>query len=371
MSDGAKLQWSLLLLLVVGQCWFITGQLYEYHYIEESKSWTEAQKYCREYYTDLATISNMTDLERLNESAKTRQESAWIGLRSRNNAKGTWQWSLPGLEFNESEVEWDDDEPNNKGGNENCGAIRYNLKWLDSPCNERKYFVCYDGKTERFIFFRQPKTWSEAQSHCRENQTDLASGPEQLQDPQLRSLAEENSRMWSDVFIGLFRDTWSWSDGSSFSFRRWNNLADITTDRCAMMKEDGEWETDNCNEDKPFFCYDDKVILVQQNLTWEDALYYCREKHRDLVSITDLNDQRWVQERVKNATTEFVWTGLRYTCTLDFWFWVGGEVVTYHNVDPGQKGDSCDMSGAMQRAGKHKWFKRNDMEEFNFLCSEW
>ncbi|XP_061565964.1 killer cell lectin-like receptor subfamily B member 1A [Cololabis saira] len=142
-------------------------------------------------------------------------------------------------------------------------------------------------------------------------------------------------------------------------------------DRCAVMKKDGEWETDDCSKDKPFFCYDDKMILVKQNLTWEDAFYYCRENHRDLVSITDLNDQRWVQERVKNATTEFVWTGLRYTCTLDFWFWVGGEVVTYHNVDSGEKGDHCDMSGAMERAGKHKWFKINDMQEFNFLCSEW
>ncbi|XP_061566039.1 macrophage mannose receptor 1-like [Cololabis saira] len=370
MSDGAKLQWSLLLLLVVDQSWFITGQLYEYHYIKEKKNWTEAQEYCRHKYTDLATISNMTDMERLKKSAKNQQESAWIGLHSLNNTNGTWRWSLPGLEFNESEKKWDEGEPNGQ----NCGGLKKNLKWLDISCDENRSFICYDErKTQRFHFPQQRMNWSEAQRHCRENHTDLASGPEQLNDTELHSLAENNSNDWYDVFIGLFRDTWSWSDGSSFSFRHWNNLAGITTkeDRCAVMKEDGEWETDDCSKDKRFFCYDDKVILVKLNLTWEDALYYCRENHRDLVSITDLNDQRWVQERVKNATTEFVWTGLRYTCTLDFWFWVGGEVVTYHNVDSGEKGDRCDMSGAMQRAGKHKWFKINDMQEFNFLCSEW
>ncbi|XP_061565981.1 C-type mannose receptor 2-like [Cololabis saira] len=370
MSDGAKLQWSLLLLLVVDQSWFITGQLYEYHYIKDKKSWTAAQEYCRDKYTDLATISNMTDMKRLKESAKNQQDSAWIGLHILNNANLTWHWSLPGLEFNESETNWNKNEPNNVGGNENCGGIRKDLEWLDWSCNVEKFFVCYDeGEPERFHFHKQHKTWSEAQSYCRKEHTDLASGLEQLNDPQLkRQLGDKGYG-----FIGLFRDTWSWSDGSSFSFRHWKDLADITMreDRCAVMKEDGEWETDDCSKDKPFFCYDDKVILVKLNLTWEDALYYCRENHRDLVSITDLNDQRWVQERVKNATTEFVWTGLRYTCTLDFWFWVGGEVVTYHNVDSGEKGDRCDMSGAMERAGKHKWFKINDMQEFNFLCSEW
>ncbi|XP_061587309.1 secretory phospholipase A2 receptor-like [Cololabis saira] len=221
-------------------------------------------------------------------------------------------------------------------------------------------------------------TWLEAQSYCRENHTDLASGPHQLKDTQLQQLPElqklNGTEENNHAFIGLYRDTWRWSDGSSFSFRHWRPGSGISTKhiRYVMVEKNGRWTTDESSiSRKPFFCYDDKVILIQQNLTWEDALYYCREKHRDLVSITDLNDQRWVQERVKNATTEYVWMGLRYTCTLDFWFWVGGEVVTYQNVDPGQKGDHCDMSGAMQRAGKHKWFKKNDMNEFNFLCSEW
>ncbi|KAK5598470.1 hypothetical protein CRENBAI_010269 [Crenichthys baileyi] len=46
---------------------------------------------------------------------------------------------------------------------------------------------------------------------------------------------------------------------------------------------------------------------------------------------------------------------LRYTCTLDFWFWVGDEVVSYKNWVSDGLVDDCDMSGAMETGGKPQW----------------
>ncbi|KAK5607976.1 hypothetical protein CRENBAI_007264 [Crenichthys baileyi] len=57
-------------------------------------------------------------------------------------------------------------------------------------------------------------------------------------------------------------------------------------------------------------------------MNWEDTLYYCRDHYHGLVTITNLDEQRWVQEKAKNSSTEFVWMGLHYTCALDFWFWL-------------------------------------------------
>ncbi|XP_067435243.1 snaclec 7-like [Thunnus thynnus] len=167
-----------------------------------------------------------------------------------------------------------------------------------------------------------------------------------------------------------------WSDQSPFSFRHWDHSwADILRPnpdkkKCAMttLDETGRWKTDDCGEKKSFFCYDDEVILIRENKTWEEALYYCREKYRDLVSITNLHQQRWVEERAKIADSPFVWLGLRYTCTLDFWFWVSDEVVSYKNWDSDGQKDECDMSGAMKREG-HKWFSRHDNEKYNFICA--
>ncbi|XP_038588643.1 C-type mannose receptor 2-like [Micropterus salmoides] len=114
----------------------------------------------------------------------------------------------------------------------------------------------------------------------------------------------------------------------------------------------------------------DKVILIKESKTWEEASYYCRENYSDLVSITNRHQQRWVQERAKNASTDFVWLGLRYTCTLDFWFWVSNDVVSYTNWAQGEKTDDCGMSGAMDRGGQHQWFKKPDNNKFNFICSK-
>uniref|UniRef100_A0A3B5Q0E4 C-type lectin domain-containing protein n=1 Tax=Xiphophorus maculatus TaxID=8083 RepID=A0A3B5Q0E4_XIPMA len=246
--------------LLPAQCCFIDCQLYEFHYINENKNWTEAQQYCREKHTDLATVTNMKDMKRLINISAGYNTAAWIGLYDQTNGTRTWFWSLPELEFNESETNWNPGEPSDKGiqGSENCGAVYQDLTWLDDGCQKTKYFLCYD----------------------------------------------------------------------------------------------------------------DNVILINQNKTWEDALTYCRENHHDLVTITNMDDQRWIQEKVKKASTDYVWTGLHYACTLDLWFWVSDEMVIYKNWAEGEPMDDCDMSGAMETKRDHQWFKRNDSDLLNFICSK-
>uniref|UniRef100_A0A3P9IC76 C-type lectin domain-containing protein n=1 Tax=Oryzias latipes TaxID=8090 RepID=A0A3P9IC76_ORYLA len=103
----------------------------------------------------------------------------------------------------------------------------------------------------------------------------------------------------------------------------------------------------------PFSCY--HVILIKEDRTWEEALYYCRHHHHDLVTITNMDEQRWVQEKTKNASSPFVWTGLHYTCSLGFWFWVSDEVVHYKNWASPEQVNECDMSGLIQ----FSWLSRD------------
>uniref|UniRef100_A0A3Q1JP35 C-type lectin domain-containing protein n=1 Tax=Anabas testudineus TaxID=64144 RepID=A0A3Q1JP35_ANATE len=342
------------------QSFFCTCHLYVYHFIGENKTWDEAQKYCREKYTDLATVSNMTDMERLRKSTETLTE-AWIGLHSYpENNNRRWYWSLPGLEFKETQTRWDSGEPNDVGGKENC-LVMNNQKWSDFPCNDKHQFICYmetKQSNESFHLIIYTLTWPQAQRYCRVNHTDLVSGLDQLDDNSLKS--------GSDVWIGVFRDTWRWSDGRNFSFRNWEYVEDLVDGQsdktCASGQLTDSFVTKTCPTDK--------LILINESKTWVEALNYCREKHYDLVSITNLHQQRWVQERIKEASTEFVWLGLRYTCTLDFWFWVSDEVVSYTNWASGVQCDDCDMSAVMEREGRNQWFKKPDNETFNFICSE-
>ncbi|XP_078020322.1 C-type mannose receptor 2-like isoform X2 [Epinephelus lanceolatus] len=369
------MQWSLFLLLLMGQCSFFMCHLHEYHFVNQTKNWTEAQQYCREHHTDLATVSDMTDMERLRDSAQN-QDGAWIGLYSdpERNERGMWhwQWSLPGLEFNDSESRWHEEEPNDLYSLEKCVRMEIH-KWLDVPCLENRKFMCYDERKQsnkRFHLIEEEMSWPQAQSYCREHHTDLVSGDQQLEDNKFKR--EYKSNEYEYVWIGLFRDSWRWSDGSNHSFRYWDLELfrdEDSSKKCAVTLLDGKWSSDECNKTKPFFCYGDKMILIKENMTWDDALKYCRMNHCDLVSITNPDEQRWVQEKAKKANSPYVWLGLRYTCTLGFWFWVNEEMVTYKNWVTDVPADDCDMSGAMDRGGEHKWFKKNDNEKFNFICS--
>ncbi|XP_036001923.1 C-type mannose receptor 2-like [Fundulus heteroclitus] len=363
---------NLFLLILLGQCCVMFCHLYEYHYVNEEKNWTEAQQYCREKHTDLATVSDMEGLKRLLNKSPGRAE-AWIGLYDQTNGTRRWYWSLPGVEFNEDETEWNSTEPDDHN-TENCGCILKSLKWMDISCGRHQHFLCCDERntSEKFYLIKQKKTWFEAQSYCRENHTDLPSGLDQLQGERLKNVLSSTGGKY--VYMGLMRDTWRWSDGSSFSFRHWNKDFDderYNSGQCAMtvFGDEGRWKTENCTDRKPFICYDEKLILIKENKTWKEALYYCRHHHHDLVTITNLDEQRWVQEKAKKASTDYVWMGLRYACSLDFWFWVRGEVVSYKNWAPDELMDDCDMSGAMKTGGQHKWLKMNDQMEFNFVCS--
>ncbi|XP_059210663.1 C-type mannose receptor 2-like [Centropristis striata] len=362
------MQWSLfvLILMGLGQCAFSTCPLYKYHFIDKTKTWTEAQSYCRKHHTDLATVTNKTDMKRICGSAKNVQSGVWIGLTGTNRK---WHWSLPGVEF--TETNWATDEPNDSSFPGNCVRLQrpQSYKWADNGCLEEYKFVCYnetkqDGK--KFHFIDEIKTWPQAQSYCRELYTDLVSGLDQLNDTKFK---EERQQHEGDLWIGLFRDSWRWSDGSSFSFRDWDpELQNTAGKECAVILSNGTWKPEDCGVKQPFFCYEDHVILINQSMTWVDALDYCRDNHRNLVSITSLNQQRWVQEKAKQADSDYVWLGLRYTCTLDFWFWVTDQAVHYNNWNSRVTTDDCDMSGAMDRTGEHKWVKKNDEEKFNFIC---
>uniref|UniRef100_A0A668UMN9 C-type lectin domain-containing protein n=1 Tax=Oreochromis aureus TaxID=47969 RepID=A0A668UMN9_OREAU len=285
-------------------------------FIKEQMSWDEARAYCRENYTDLAKVFDLTDMRRLQDSAQSQTE-AWIGLYNITGGDNRrWHWSLPGEEYTENKTCWKDGEPNDKKYPENC--VRTGDKWADVPCTQTFQFICYDGEN----------MWT-AQSYCRQHHTDLASGLDQIYSEEFKNL--QNSK---ELWIGLFRDSWRWSDGSNFSFRY--------------------WDMDSFNDGV-------------NNRTCE-ALKYCRQKHHDLVSITNPEEQRCVHERAKNASTPFVWLGLRYSCSLGLWFWVNDNLVCYERWASGGRTEDCDMSAAMTTGGQHKWVSQRENETFNFIC---
>ncbi|XP_060754230.1 L-selectin-like [Neoarius graeffei] len=92
---------------------------HRYHFVNENKTWSEAQTYCREKYTDLASINNMEEMIKLDHTLKKETaKQAWIGLQ--RGGTGKWQWSLADQTFyrdRDTYRNWDSGQP---GGTEFC-----------------------------------------------------------------------------------------------------------------------------------------------------------------------------------------------------------------------------------------------------------
>ncbi|XP_062372261.1 C-type mannose receptor 2-like [Sardina pilchardus] len=348
----------------------------QFHVVKEEKNWTEAQQYCREEFTDLATIDDMTENEKVNSLIRDAGAgSTWIGLK-----RGDWQWSLANRYFyreNEAEFRnWALNQPNEN--NEECVALmRENGQWHDFNCGKSFPFICYDGgsSTHPYVLVTEEKNWADAQRYCREQHTDLASVRNQTENDQIEAVSGDrraHSELHNQNWIGLFRDAWSeWSDGSSSSFRYWNTREpDNRGVACTQIISSGQWIDEECDHTGHFICYEDKLVLVRENKTWTEALQYCREHHVDLVSVTSERVQRWVSERAKGASTAHVWVGLRHACGLG-WFWVCGETICYSNWTPGQEqAESCEHRVGAVESGGGQWVSNlTETDKFNFICT--
>ncbi|MGH0186864.1 UNVERIFIED_CONTAM: hypothetical protein FKN15_022773 [Acipenser sinensis] len=151
-------------------CYTETSNITErYTLIEELKTWTEAQQYCREHHTDLVSIKNASENEEIVKKAQGKP--FWIGLFNE-----PWKWSHQGDNY--TFLNWNYGEPNNRGGDQNCVLMSKTGEWFDYDCNDQKSFFCCEETSniiERYTLIEELKTWTEAQQYCREHHTDLVS----------------------------------------------------------------------------------------------------------------------------------------------------------------------------------------------------
>ncbi|XP_063067927.1 macrophage mannose receptor 1-like, partial [Engraulis encrasicolus] len=314
----------------------------QFHVVKEVKTWAEAQQYCREKFTDLATIDDKAEMEKLTRIIQEEGVApVWIGMNYGFSPK--WQWSLADRDFyGENEAgfrKWDKPyQPDGRPG-EDCVMIGDWGWWYDYYCDRKYPFICHDvgNPIHPYVLIDDGMNWRDAQRYCRKEYTDLASVRNQAENDQIDNVLPPGKYY---AWIGLFNDTWEWSDGSSSSFRHWSS---------------GE---------------PNNLFLVPENKTWMEALQYCREHHVDLVSVSTVHIQRWVEGWAKAASSPHVWLGLRYECSFGFWFWVNGDAVCYCNWAPNSESEHCceTRGGAVGRHGG-KWLSLEENEKLNFICT--
>ncbi|KAI5102763.1 macrophage mannose receptor 1-like isoform X2, partial [Silurus meridionalis] len=296
---------------------------HKYYLIQDERNWTDARSYCQSTHTDLAVIKSNEDMIQLQNEADIQQFSsyAWIGMYM--NMYG-FHWTY-GDEPLGSLMFWEDGEPNNSRGDQNCVVITP-WGWDDLECYEYKPYICFDETktgSDRYIYNADKREWTDAQTYCRQYYTDLASAKDENENSLIQSII--SGRTW----IGLIKDGWKWVDQTNFSYVTWisgepNNY--WKNENCGYL-EMGEAGDSQCSDIMPFFCYaetktgSDRYIYNADKREWTDAQTYCRQYYTDLASAKDENENALIQSIIPGGT----WFGL----IKDGWQWVDQTNFSY------------------------------------------
>ncbi|XP_027865891.1 macrophage mannose receptor 1-like [Xiphophorus couchianus] len=238
-------------------------------FVNELMTWPDAQSFCRQNFLDLVTVSSMEDMMLLTDmvdldamvyNSSDFKYRAWIGLSEDLNS---WRWSITDPNFyRDGEAafrNWNVGEPNNFLGAESCGVMTHFGGFADVECVKLNKPICCDvqGHDASFVFIDQPMSWPAAQSFCRQHHTDLASVRSSSESEQMKGLVQSSGE--KAAWIGLYRNTWLWADGSNVTFSHWRPPGpNGSVESCvaSALSDGGVWEDLLCSRLLPFFCCD-------------------------------------------------------------------------------------------------------------------
>ncbi|XP_056264865.1 dromaiocalcin-1-like [Pseudoliparis swirei] len=103
-------------------------------------------------------------------------------------------------------------------------------------------------------------------------------------------------------------------------------------------------------------------------MSWEEALEYCREHHKDFSSVDSETENLLALSEIQTQGVDLVWIGLRYL--MDRWLWVNGHPLEYEawTIGGGQD-QECPIwkrCGALTNEGL--WESWDCQEKLNFIC---
>ncbi|XP_066538132.1 macrophage mannose receptor 1-like [Hoplias malabaricus] len=262
---------SLCFLLLFSGLWTLSMCVTrQFYLVNVNKNWTEAQKYCRQNYTDLATIESQEEMDVLIALISQTSSSLypWIGLRQKVPPGNTitWVWSDGSIS---SYRDWMPGEPNG-GLVEDCVQLYAKNQWNDVSCSYPKPFVCYksDNATKLqndipLILINQIKTWWDALTYCRENHVDLVSVHNETIQGWVNIVL--NYASTANVWIGLrhtcAQNFWFWVSGFTVCYQNWapgngTGLEDCTGGERSGAIQSGskQWISLSQNQKLNFIC---------------------------------------------------------------------------------------------------------------------
>ena len=260
-----------------------------------------------------------------------------------------------------------------------------------TSCDEHLY-VRYDNKV----------SWHRAKELCEQMGGYLATITTAKENAAVATLIPNSYYNQKRYFLGATDEvqegTWTWVSGEKFDLTFWTSgQPDNKNNRenyLVMSKNDGSWrdddDADNNSSLGGFICeFNDNYIPVKQvennghiyslfneNLTWEEAEAVCVAFGGHLVSITDSNEQRLIENLITSGIDKAYWIGASDDSSEGTWTWTTEEPFSYNNWSSGQPNNTNGIENYAAvykengtNVSKNKWNDTSvEGEKFGFIC---
>ncbi|KAK3534851.1 hypothetical protein QTP86_028551, partial [Hemibagrus guttatus] len=188
-----------------------SSQTPNYHVILENKTWYEAQRYCRQKYTDLVSIRDQQHNEEVKIKGLNSTTPFWIGL-----LRNDWQWTDG---RNSTYRNW------GNNGSGDCVRLMEDGRWYPVLCSNKDSALCYNNT---FIHVSDVAlSWEKALDYCQEEKRGglLQIESEDDQSDVVKEL--KRGRINDPVWVGLRQSRlfgfWIWPDGKAvFPYSNWD-----------------------------------------------------------------------------------------------------------------------------------------------------
>ncbi|KAM9717494.1 uncharacterized protein ACNS7B_021144 [Menidia menidia] len=237
------------------------------------------------------------------------------------------------------------------------------------------------AQTRQYYFVSTQLNWTDAQSVCKQNFTDLAT-IENTDD--VYAVLNTTFNFTGKAWIGLYDDllnSWRWSlNDSSFygegetTFRNWGDGEPDHLEGkqlCVRLLSgstyNGKWYDHKCSESHRFVCYNGTVngspsfvFNETRSLKWTEAQRFCRENYVDLASVRNQSENDNISTLVRG---HFVWIGL-YRQRL----WSDGSSSLFRHwaaKEPNHGDHNC-VAASFNDSGR--WSDENCTQSLPFIC---
>ncbi|KAJ4946913.1 hypothetical protein JOQ06_008956 [Pogonophryne albipinna] len=230
---------------------------YDYTFIPQSKSWLEAQQYCRSEFHDLATFEYV---DYRYYPVQWQDFPVWIGLHRDGE---TWRWSTGVSDYRNWAL-------NETGNNSDCVSISsLGKKMATQNCSDRFPFVCIRESQDQenldqgnLVLVKENKTWREALEHCQTLESpydsdmhfELVSLQPEDHDSVMNKVKEADTE---EVWAGLrfLAGDWLWVNGASMLYSHLPPCPPAEQHCSVLSKNDMDSvKIADCSEKKNFLC---------------------------------------------------------------------------------------------------------------------